>query len=109
MERHPNAGPRSLEHERLLSELRAKARELAPDQVQEAVARAKVEAVEKLLLDAERKNDGPMQVVLNGEGRPVATISRQSNEPQVVRANRRQVRVLRAEAKRRARSEARAR
>lgn len=92
-------------------ETRELAERLAPEQVREAVARAKVEAIEKLLLDAERRNDGkPMQVVLNGEGKPVATISRKAgDERQVVSGNRKQVRALRAEAKRRARAEARAR
>lgn len=59
------------------------------------------ETVERLLSEAEAKHGRPMRVVLNGVGEPVAAVSREASEPLVGILNRKAVRRLRAEARRR--------
>jgi len=69
--------------------------------VTRALESSLAETVERLLSEAEAKHGRPMRVVLNGVGEPVAAVSREAHDPLVGILNRKAVRRLRAEARRR--------
>lgn len=74
---------------------------LTPAELEVAHREAQHDVIGRLRREAEDKHARPMQVVVNGQGKPVATVSCALNDAPVRMANRRQLRALRAEARRR--------
>lgn len=78
------------------------ARALAPAELEAAHREAEHDVLARLRREAEDKHARPMQVVVNGQGKPVATVSCGLYDAPVRKANRKQLRALKAEARRRA-------